>query len=158
MYGRAWVFMRWSWSGVWSLSATRYICDASGEGLHVLHRHRVAQLDRPLVELSCAAPARGHALTLVIHRPELANGVGKLWSRGLLEPWPCLLEVHGDTAPPLEVYGADLALAQSLTRLGSDLVRRHRPRMVDRHAFAPVVRVADGLSCEDVALEGEGCD
>ena len=49
---------------------------------------------------------------------------------------------------------AELILAQSVTRLGSDLVRRHRPRVVDGHAFAPEVDVADGRSCEDVALEG----
>ena len=91
-----------------------------------------------------------------MHHPELADGVGLILSRGLLEPWPSLLIVHGDTFA-LEVHDADLKLARSVTRLGSDLVRRHRPRVVDRHAFAPVVRVADGRSCEDVALEGERC-
>ena len=138
------------------LSATRYICDALGEGQHVLHRLGVAQLDRPLVVLPCAAPARGHALTHAMHHPEQADGLGIILSRGLLEPWPCLLIVHGDTVASIEVYEADLILAQSVTRLGSDLVRRHRPRVVDRHAFAPVVHVADGLSCEDVALDGRG--
>ena len=76
-------------------------------------------------------------------------------SRGLLPPCQCLLEVDGDILA-LVVHHADLILAQSVTRLGSDLVRRHRPRVVDRHAFAPVVDVADGLSGEDVALEGGG--
>ena len=74
-------------------------------------------------------------------------------SRGLLDSCPCLLIVHGDTAA-LAVHAADLKLAQSVTRLGSDLKRRHRPRVVDRHAFAPVVDVTDGTSCPDVALEG----
>ena len=90
-----------------------------------------------------------------MHRPELADGGGIILSRGLLEPWPCLLEVHGDTLAKV-VHAAHLMLAQSVTRLGSDLVRRHRPRVVDCHAFAPEVDVADGRSGEDVALEGKG--
>ena len=44
-------------------------------------------------------------------------------SRGLLDPWPCLLLVHGDTEAPA-VHHADLMLAPSVTRLGSGLVRR----------------------------------
>ena len=76
-------------------------------------------------------------------------------SRGFLAPWPCLLVVHGDT-PAVAVHGADLMLGRSPACLASDLARRHRPRVVDRHAFAPDVHVADGLSCEDVALEGVG--
>ena len=75
-------------------------------------------------------------------------------SGGLLEPCQGLLKVHGDTEA-LAIHGAELMLAQSVTRLGSDLVRRHRPWVVDRHAFAKAVDVADGRSCEDVALEGE---
>ena len=63
-----------------------------GEVLHVLHRlSACAQLDRPLVELSCAAPARGHALSVHVQPPERADGVGMILSRGLLEPCPCLL-------------------------------------------------------------------
>ena len=134
---------------------TRYICDVPGESLHVFHRLGVAERDRPLEELSCAAEARGHALTLEIHQPELAEGVGIILSRDLLEPWPCLLEVHGDTFA-IAVHHADLPLAQSVTRLGSDLVPRHRLQVVDRHALAPVAHIADALSSEDVALEGEG--
>ena len=122
------------------------LLDVLVELLHALHRLGVAQLDRPLVELSCAAPARDDAVTCVVHIPELVDGVGMILSRGLLDPWPCLLIVHGDTLA-MAVHVADLKLAHSVTRLGSDLVRRHRPRVVDRHAFAPVVDVADGLSC-----------
>ena len=147
--------MRMDLGGVRWLSAPRYICDALYEVLHVLHRLGVAQLDRPLPELSCAAPARGHAVTLEVHHPELADGVGIILSRGLLEPCPSLLVVHGDTAA-IAVHEAKLMLALSVTRLGTDLVRRHRPWVVDRHAFAPVVHVADGPSCEGVALEGKG--
>ena len=141
--------MRW-------LPVSRYIYDVLGDDLHVLHRLGAAQLDRPLAELSCAAVARGHALTLEIHHPELADGLGMILSRGLLDPWPCLLIVHGNTLAHV-VHVADLMLAHSVTRLGSDLVRSHRQREVDRHALAPGVHVADGLSCEDVALEGERC-
>ena len=74
-------------------------------------------------------------------------------SRGLLEPWPCLLVVHSDTVAKV-VHVTDLRLAFSVTPFGTDLVRRHRPRVVDRHAFAPEVDGADGLSCKDVALVG----
>ena len=132
--------MRW-------LSATRYICDALGEGLYVLHRLGLPQLDRSLVELSCAAPARGHAFAVEVHSSELADGVVIILSRGLLDPCPCLLVGHSD-AVALVVHQADLPLAQSsVTPLGTDLVRRHRSRVVDRHALAPVVDAADGQSC-----------
>ena len=45
------------------------------------------------------------------------------------------------------VYIADLRLAQSVTSLATNLVRRHRPRVIDRHAVAPEVDGADGQSC-----------
>ena len=104
-------------TGGWCEVALRYsyMCDVLGEALHVLHRHRgVSQLDRPLVVLSCAAVARGHAVTVEIHHPELADGGGMILSRSLLDPWPCLLIVHGDTAA-IVVHEADLPLAQSVT-------------------------------------------
>ena len=131
---------------MWWFSAPRYICDDPGEALHVRHGTVVAQLDSPLVELSCAAPARGHALTLEIHHPELADGVGIILSRSLLEPWPCMLPIHSDTAA-VAVHERYLPLAQSVTPLRTDLIRRQRPWVVLRHAFAPVVDVGDGLSC-----------
>ena len=133
-----------------------HLLNVLGVDLHVLHRRGAAQLDRPLVELSCAAPARGHARALGIHVPELADGAGVILSRGLLEPWPCLLEVHSHTVA-LVVHHADLMLALSVTPLRSHLVRRHRPRVIDRHAFAPEEEVGDGRSCSDVALPSGAC-
>ena len=135
-------------------SSTRYVCDALSEGLHVLHPLGLAQPDRPVEELSCAAPARDHTCAVAIYHSERSDGSGIILSRGLLEPWPCLLKVHGDTVA-LEVHEAKLMLAHSVTRLGTDLVCRHRPRVVARHALAPVVDGADGRGCLDVALYRE---
>ena len=134
-------------------SLARYRLNAPGEDLHVLHRVGTAQLDRPLVMLSCAAPARGHALSVAVHHPERADGGGIILSRGLLEPRQRLLVVHIDTLA-IVVHGADLILAHHVTPLATDLVRRHRPRVVDRHALAPEVGGADGQSGFDVALQG----
>ena len=120
----------------------RYRLNGPGEGLHVLRRLGIAQLDRPLVVLSCAAVTRGHAFSVAVHRPELGDGFGMILSRGLLDPRQRLLVVHVDTQAK-EVHYADLVLARSVTPLGTDLGRRHRPRVVDRHALAPVVDEAD---------------
>ena len=128
-----------------------YLLNGLGEGLHFLRRLGAAQLDRPLVVLSCAAPARGHALSVVVHPTELADGCGIILRRGLLDPWQRLRVVHIHTAA-LVVHGADLMLAHSVTPLGTDLVRRHRSRVVDRHALAPVVDAANKLGCFNVAL------
>ena len=107
-----------------------------GEGLHVLHRLGIAQLDRPLPVLACAAPARGHALSVGVHNPKLGDGGGIILSRGLLDPRQPLLVVHIDTVAVV-VHEAELVLAESVTPLGTDLVRRHRSRVVDSHALAP---------------------
>ena len=55
----------------------------------------------------------------------------------------------------MAVQHADLIVAKSVTPLGTDLVRRHRPRVVDRRALAEVVDATDKLSCFDVALSDE---
>ena len=128
-----------------------HVLNAPGEVLHVDHRLGVAQLDRPLVELSCAAEARGHALSARVQRPEHAGGFRIILSRGPLEPYPCLLAVHSDAAA-LAVHEPDLILAQSVTRLATHLVRRHRPRVIDRHALAPVVDASQMRSGLEVAL------
>ena len=132
-------------------SPARYILNGLGEGLHGLHRLGAAQLDRPLGVLSCAAPARGHALSDIVHHTELADGGGLILRRGLLDPWQRLRVVHIHT-DAIAVHVADLPLAASVTPLGTDLVRRHRPRVVDRHALAPVVDAANERGCVDVAL------
>ena len=67
-------------------SLARYRLNVLGDDLLGFHRLRIAQLDRPLVELPCAAPARGHTLSVGVHRPELAEGGGVILSRGLLDP------------------------------------------------------------------------
>ena len=105
------------------------------------------------VVLSCAAPARGHALSVGVYRPKLADGGGLILRRGLLDPRQRLLGVHIDTLS-LAVHGAALPLAQSVTPLATDLVRRHRSPVVDRHALAPEVGGADTQSRFDVALPG----
>ena len=102
--------------------------------------------------LPCVAPARGRAPSVGVHSPELADSVGLILSRGLLDPRQCLLVVHVHTLA-LAVHGADLPLARNFTPL-TDLVRRHRPRVVDRHALAPEVGGADTQSRFDVALPG----
>ena len=129
----------------------RYRLNVLSEDLHVLHRLGMAQLDRPLVVLSCAAVTRGHAFSVAVHRPELANGAGIILSRGLLDPRQRLLEVHVDTAAKV-VHHADLVLEHRATPLGTDLGRRHRPRVVDRHALAPEVDEAEARSRFGVAL------
>ena len=139
------------WEMMKEAGGVAHLLNAPGESLHVVHRLGVAQLDRSLVELSCTAPARGHALPVIVHHPELADGVGIILSRGFLVPCPCQLVVHVDTEA-LVVHAAELMLARSMTRLGTDLVRRHRPRVVDRHAFSGETDIGDGLSCFGVAL------
>ena len=129
----------------------RYLLNVLGEGLHVRHRVGVTQLDRPLVVLSCAAPARGRALSVEVHRTELADRAGMILSRGLLDPWPRLLVVHIDTLA-IVVHHADQILAISVTPLDADLVRRHRSRVVDSHALAPEIDAANELGCFNVAL------
>jgi len=132
-------------------SPARYRLNGPGEGLHIHHRRGVAQLDRPRVVLSSAAVARGHALSLVVHHTELADGVGLILRRGLLDPWQRLRVVHIHTVA-IVVHGADLVLAESVNPLSTDLVRRHRSREVDRHALPPEVDVANEHGCIDVAL------
>ena len=127
----------------------RYLLDGIGEALHVLHRLGVAQLDRPLEVLSCAAEARGHALSLEVHHSEQTDGDGRILSRGLLEPCPRLLVVH---IVAIVVHHADHILAISVTPLGTDLERRHRSRVIDRHALAPDVDAANEPGRFDVAL------
>ena len=77
-------------------------------------------------------------------------------SRGLLKPHQRLLVVRRVDPLALVEHGAKLILADCVTPLGADLVRRHRPRVVDRRALAEVVDATDGLSSLDVALR-EGC-
>ena len=134
-----------------------HILDAHGEILHVPHRLGAAQLDRPLVVLLRTAAAQRCAPSVLVHHRELAGRVAPALSRGPLEPRPCLLEVHSDTAAVV-VHRADLPLAQSITPLRTDLVRRHRSRVVDRDPFAPVVDGADGPSCFEVALSDGWCE
>ena len=121
------------------------------ESLHILHRHGAAQLDRPLVVLSCAAPARGHALSVAVHVPELADGVGLILRCGLPKPWQRLLVVHLD-AEAIVVHVADRVLAISVTPLRTDLVRRHRSRVVDRRTLPPEVDFTNDPGCFNVAL------
>ena len=128
-----------------------YLLNVPGEGPHVLHRQGVAQPDRPLVVLSCAAKARGHAQSVSVHRTELADGLGVILRRGLLDPWQRLRVVYIDTFT-IVVHETNLPLAQSVTPLGTDLERRHRSRAVDRHTLARVVDHTKVLGCLDVAL------
>ena len=132
----------------------RYLLNDLGDLLHALHRPGAAQLDRPLVVLSCAAAARGHASSGDVHFPKHADGIGIILSRGPLEPWQRLLVVHIDT-DALVVHAPELILAPSVTRLSTDLVRCHRPRDVDCHALTPE-EVANGRRCSDVALVWSG--
>ena len=105
-------------------SLARYILNAFSENLHVLHRVGAAQLDRPPVVLSCAAKARGHAVSFDAHPAEHVEGVGIILSRGLLEPCQRLRVVHIDTTA-LAVHAADLVLAHRVTPLSADLVPHH---------------------------------
>ena len=132
-------------------SLAPYLLNGLGEVLHVLHRVGVAQPDRPLVVLSCAAKARGHAQSVEVHRTELADGAGLVLRRGLLDPWQRLrvVHIHTDAAA---VHVADLPLARNVAPFGTDLVRRHRTRVVDRPALAPVVDAANEPGRFDVAL------
>ena len=115
----------------------------------------MAQLDRPLVVLSCAAPARGYALSRVVHHTELADGGGLILRRGLLDPWQRLRVVHIHTEAIVE-HGADLVLAKSVTILGTDLVRRHRTPVVDRRALAPEEDIAnDQITQETLNRQNE---
>ena len=132
-------------------SLARYPLNGPGEVLYVLHRRGAAQVDRPRAVLSCAAQARGHAISVAVHRTELADGGGLILRRGLLDPWQRLRVVHIHTVAVV-VHAADLPLARSVTLLSTDLVRRHRSREVDRHALAPVVDAANERGCFDVAL------
>ena len=133
-------------------SPARYLLNGLGEVLHVLHRRVIAQLYRPLEILSCAAPARGHAISAAVQHTERADGFGKFLRRGLLDPWQRLRVVLIHTAA-FAVHVADLVLAPSVTPLGTvDLVRRHRSRVVDRHALAPEVDGANERGRFDMAL------
>ena len=140
---------RW-WGGV-DASPARYRLNVPGEVLHVLRRIGVAQPDRPLVVLLCAAKARGRAQSVSVHRTELADGLGVILRRGLLDPWQRPRKVHIHTKA-IAVHGADLPLAHSVTSLGTDLVRRHRSQVVDRHALAPDADAANEPGRFDVAL------
>jgi hypothetical protein len=128
-----------------------HLLNGLGEDLHVLHRTGVAQLDRPLPVLACAAKARGHALSVEVYVTKLLKGLGLILRRGLLEPWPRLRVVHIDTVAVV-VHHAEHILAHRVTPLGSDLERRHHSRVVDRHAEAPVVPPANVPGCLNVAL------
>ena len=132
-------------------SVDRYRLNFPGEALHVPHCLRTAQSDRPLVVVSCAAQARGHALSGVVHPTELTDGGGKILSRGLLDSWQRLRVVHIHTVA-FEVHPADLPLAHTITPLGTDLIRRHRSRVVDRHALTPAVNAANEIGRFGVAL------
>ena len=128
-----------------------YLLSGLGDVPNAFRRLGAAQLDRPLVVLSCAAPARGHALSVGVHHTELADGVGMILRRGLLDPWHRLRVVHIHTAA-IVVHEADHMLAHSVTRLGTNLERRHRSQVVDRHAEAPVADHAKLHGCTNVAL------
>ena len=71
--------------------------------------------------------------------------------RGLLDPWQRLRVVYIHTLA-IVVHEADLPLAHSVTPHATDLVHRHRSRVVDRHALAPDVDAANELGRFDVAL------
>ena len=129
----------------------RYLLNVLCEDLHGLHRLGVAQLDRPLVVHSCAAPRAGLSLAVVVYVAELVDCLGTILSRGLLEPRLRLLVVHGD-ALAVAVHAAELVLAAGVAPLGADHVRCHRPRVVDRHALAPEEDAADESRSEDVSL------
>ena len=129
----------------------RYQLNGLGEGLHDLRRRRAAQLNRPLVVLSCAPPAQGHTLPREVHKTEPVGGVGLILSRGLLEPCHRLLVVLVHTAA-IVVHHAEHTLALSVTPLGTDPVRRHRSWVVDRHTLARVVDHANVHGCMNVAL------
>ena len=89
-----------------------------------------------------------------VHRPEHAVGSGVILRRGLLEPIACLLVVHSDTDATLAVHEANILLAQHLAGFGADRIRRHCLRVVDLHAVAVLVDVAEVRGCFDVALRG----
>ena len=72
-------------------------------------------------------------------------------SRGLLAPRLRLLVVHGN-ALALDVHPAEVALALCAPPLGTDRVRRHRLRVVGRHAVAVVEDAAHRGCGEEVAL------
>ena len=81
----------------------------------------------------------------------MADGLEMTLRHGLLDPWQRLRVVHIHTEA-IAVHVADLPLAHSVTPLGTDLARRHRSRVVDRHALAPEVDAANELGCPNVAL------
>ena len=104
-----------------------------------------------LCQYSRARRKLGDALSGEVHRTELAEGVGIILRRGLLEPWQRLRVVHIHTEA-VAVHRADLILAQSVIPLGSDLERRHRSWVVDRRSLARVVDHANVRGCINVAL------
>ena len=87
-----------------------------------------------------------------VHGPERADAFGIILGRGLLDPRQRLLVVHVNTTLASVVRVAELKLALRVTPLGTYFVRRHRPRVVDLHALAPVVGGGDAQSRFDVAL------
>ena len=134
----------------------RYLLDMAIYVLHALKRRLAAQVDRPLKVLSGSPPARRLAKSLGGHQPQRADCASMLLSRGLLVPHQRLLVVRRVDPKPEVVHVAEVILAAGVAPLGADLVRRHRPPVVDRHALAPVVDATDELSSLDVALRG-GC-
>ena len=128
-----------------------YLFDHIIEVLHIFRHRGVVELDRPRVIFSCAAAARDIAPSTVIHHPHIPNGFRVILSCGHLHPRQRRLVVRID-AEAINVHEADPPLALSIAMYGSDLTGRHRSLVVDRHAFTLVKDVAEGLSCEDVAL------
>mmetsp|Transcript_34316 Transcript_34316/g.79329 ORF Transcript_34316/g.79329 Transcript_34316/m.79329 type:complete len:421 (+) Transcript_34316:3-1265(+) len=93
-------------------SLDRYLLNGLVEVLHVLHRPGVAQLDRPLPVLSCAAPARGHALSVEVHHTECPECVGIFQVQ--LQIWILADEVFDDL--PERVVRRDGVCIQRLVR------------------------------------------
>ena len=122
----------------------------------MLSRLLVAQCDRPLPVNAGSAPAWLLTMTAGSHVADDGMGLGTILSRGLLEPHQRLLVVHIASVALAPEHGAELILAGGVTPLGADLVRHHRPLVVDRHALAEVVDATDGLRGPRVALRG-GC-
>ena len=134
-----------------------YLLDFFTQDLHVSSRLRVAEVDRPLEVLSGTAPTRRLAKPFVSHGPQTDAGIRIVLSCGLPVPHQRLLVVQRvDSVALHREHVAELILADGIAPLSADLVRRQRPRIVDRRALAPDVDATDEPSSLDVALRG-GC-
>ena len=95
----------------------------------------------------------GHAATSrLVHHAERADGTRLILGRGHLEILQRLRVIYRHTNAAKVVHVADVPLAASVPPLGTELVRRYRSRVVDRHALAKLVKSAKEPSCGGVSL------